>query len=72
MKIGMVVQRYGSDVVGGAESLCRGVAESLAKRGHDIEVMTSCARSYRSWANHFPEGSERIAGVHRAPVPCQA
>lgn len=63
MRIGMVVQRYGSDIVGGAESLCRGVAESLARRGHDIEVLTSCARSYRSWANHYPEGSERIAGV---------
>ncbi|NKB87503.1 MAG: glycosyltransferase [Acidobacteria bacterium] len=63
MKIGMVVQRYGADVVGGAESLCRGVAEALARRGHEIEVMTSCAKSYRTWANHYPEGSERLAGV---------
>jgi glycosyltransferase involved in cell wall biosynthesis len=63
MKIGMVVQRYGTDVVGGAESLCRGVAEALARRGHEIEVLTSCARSYRTWANHYREGSERLHGV---------
>ncbi len=63
MKIAMIVQRYGADVVGGAESLCRGVAESLARRGHEIEVLTSCARSYRTWANHYPEGSDRLHGV---------
>jgi len=63
MKIAMIVQRYGADVVGGAESLCRGVAEALARRGHEIEVLTSCARSYRTWANHYPEGSERLHGV---------
>lgn len=59
----MIVQRYGDDVVGGAESLCRGVAEALARRGHEIEVLTSCARSYRTWANHYPEGAERLHGV---------
>jgi len=63
MRIAMIVQRYGADVVGGAESLCRGVAEALARRGHEIEVLTSCARSYRTWANHYPEGSERLHGV---------
>lgn len=63
MKIAMIVQRYGADVVGGAESLCRGVAEALARRGHEIEVLTSCARSYRTWANHYREGSERLHGV---------
>jgi glycosyltransferase involved in cell wall biosynthesis len=63
MKIGMIVQRYGADVVGGAESLCRGVAEALARRGHEIEVLTSCARSYRTWANHYQEGRESLHGV---------
>ena len=63
MRVGVVVQRYGVDVVGGAERLCRGVAEGLAARGHSVEVMTSCARSYRSWANAFPEGVESVNGV---------
>lgn len=63
MKILAVVQRYGVDIVGGAERLCRGVCEGLAARGHDVEVLTSCARSYRSWANELREGVEPINGV---------
>lgn len=63
MKIAAVVQRYGTDVVGGAERLCRGVAEGLAGGGHQVEVMTSCARSYRTWANAFPEGVSEVNGV---------
>jgi len=63
VKLTLVVQRYGTDVVSGAERLCRGVAEGLAQ-GHDVEVLTTCAISYRTWANHFPAGCEEIAGVH--------
>ncbi len=62
MKLTLVVQRYGTDVVGGAERLCRGVAEGLAAR-HDVEVLTSCAQSYRTWANHYPAGRESLNGV---------
>ena len=63
MRIAMVVQRYGMEIVGGAERLCRGVAEGLAERGHEIEVLTSCARSYVTWANAYPEGVESLNGV---------
>ncbi len=63
MRVAMVVQRYGSEIVGGAERLCRGVAEGLAERGHEIEVLTSCARSYVTWANAYPEGVESLNGV---------
>ncbi|HJO04606.1 MAG TPA: glycosyltransferase [Acidobacteriota bacterium] len=62
MKMTLVVQRYGVDVVGGAERLCRGVAEGLAEL-HDVQVLTSCANSYRTWANHYPAGSEMLNGV---------
>ncbi len=65
MRIGAVVQRYGGDIVGGAERLCRGVVEGLAERGHDVEVMTTCARSYRTWANEYAEG---IDGAEPVPV----
>ena len=63
MRIAAIVQRYGADIVGGAESLCRGVAEGLVGRGHEVEVMTTCARSYQTWANSFPEGVEDLGGV---------
>jgi glycosyltransferase involved in cell wall biosynthesis len=62
MKIALVVQRYGSEVLGGSEQLCRLLAERLAER-HDVDVLTTCARDYVSWKNEYPEGADRVRGV---------
>lgn len=62
MKIGFVIQRYGTEVLGGAEYLCRLVAERLAPR-HQVEVITTCARDYITWKNEYPEGADRVRGV---------
>ena len=69
MKIAFVVQRYGLEVNGGAEYLCRLIAESLSKHFH-VEVITTCALDYMTWDNHYPEGKEVINGitVWRFPV----
>lgn len=66
----MVVQRYGEDVPGGAEHLARWVAEGLAARSHDVEVVTSRARSYLTWADHTAPGTGTQGGVtvHRLSV----
>lgn len=70
MKVLFVVQRYGTEVVGGAELLCRELASRLASRDHQIEVLTSCASSYVNWANRYEPGTSELDGVvvHRLPV----
>jgi glycosyltransferase involved in cell wall biosynthesis len=62
VKLGFIIQRYGTEVLGGSEHLCRLVAERLALQ-HDVEVLTTCAQSYVTWKNEYPEGSDRIRGV---------
>jgi hypothetical protein len=69
MRVGLIVQRYGDGVDGGAEVHCRAVAERLAAR-HQVTVLTTCAQDYLSWANHFPPGPSESGGVRilRFPV----
>src|SRR5579862_2227277 len=70
MRILFAVQRYGTEVAGGAEAACRELAWRLAARGHEVHVVTSCAQSYVDWANAYPEGDTTIDGVtvHRLAV----
>ena len=69
MKLGVVVQRYGADINGGAELHARYVAEHLA-RHHEVEVLTTCARDYLTWRNELAPGLDTVNGVavRRFPV----
>ncbi len=69
MRLGFVVQRYGPEVVGGAELHCRWVAEHLAER-HRVEVLTTTATDYLAWENVLPPGVSEGGGVtvRRFPV----
>lgn len=70
MKLLFVVQRYGKEVAGGAERACLEFATRLAGRGHQVEVVTSRARSYVDWTDEYPPGTTEIEGVqvHRLSV----
>ena len=69
MKVAVVAQRYGADINGGAELHARYVAEHLARHA-EVEVLTTCAQDYVTWANELPPGVETINGVtvRRFPV----
>jgi glycosyltransferase involved in cell wall biosynthesis len=69
VKIAFVVQRYGTEIVGGAELHCRWVAEHLAER-HEVEVLTTTATDYLSWRNTLEGGTSELNGVsvRRFPV----
>lgn len=68
-KIAFVIQRYGLEVNGGAEYICRLFAEKLKDR-YDIEVLTTCAIDHYAWRNEYAPGVEKINGVtvRRFPV----
>lgn len=70
MRLLYVVQRYGVEVAGGAELHCRQFATRMAGRGHDVEVVTTCARRYLEWANEYTAGTSELDGVivHRLPT----
>ena len=69
MRVAVVVQRYGLEVVGGAELHARWIAQRLARR-HDVEVLTTTAVDYLTWENVYPPGPTEVAGVRvrRFPV----
>ncbi len=62
MKLAFIIQRYGAEVLGGSEHLCRLIAERLSPQ-HQVEVLTTCARDYVTWKNEYPEGADRVRGV---------
>ena len=70
-RVAVVVQRYGTDVTGGSESLARAVAERLSKDA-EVVVFASCARDYVTWRNELPAGEQIENGVEVRRFPSEA
>jgi glycosyltransferase involved in cell wall biosynthesis len=62
MRIGLIVQRYGEEVIGGAELHARWVAQRLAER-HQVEVLTTTAVDYLTWENKYAPGVTTVGGL---------
>jgi glycosyltransferase involved in cell wall biosynthesis len=71
MKLACVIHRFGPQITGGSEAHCRAIALQLAtQRGHEVDVLTSCATDYVTWANALPAGESQDGPlrVRRFPV----
>jgi glycosyltransferase involved in cell wall biosynthesis len=66
----IIVPRYGDDILGGAETIARQLAEHLPRAEFDVTVLTTCARDLSTWRNVFPPGRAAVNGVrvHRFPI----
>lgn len=59
MKTALIIQRFGENILGGAESHCYQLATQLAdKLGWTVHVYTTTAFSYQTWSNFYPTGQE--------------
>ena len=64
MKVAFVTPRYGLEVMGGAESAARQLAEHLvAECGWQVEVFSTCALDHLTWDNVLPAGDSVLNGV---------
>jgi glycosyltransferase involved in cell wall biosynthesis len=72
MRIAIVIPWFGEDLKGGAEQHAWQIATRLAARGHHVEVLTTCSRSFHGdWdSNHYEAGAGELGGciVRRFPV----
>lgn len=63
--LAIVIPWFGKDLKGGAEQQGWQVATRLARRGHKIEVLTTCCRSFQEdWTvNHLKAGVSQEEGL---------
>ena len=69
-RLAFVPPRYGNEIVGGSEAVMREAAHGLARRGWEVEVLTTCARDHYTWENAYPAGTttDDDVVVHRFPI----
>ena len=72
--LAVVTPWFGASLRGGAEQQARQVALRLAARGHAVEILATCARSFRDdWSTDFhPPGATNEDGLLVRRFPCDA
>ncbi|MCA1691737.1 MAG: glycosyltransferase family 4 protein [Actinobacteria bacterium] len=70
LRLAIVIPRYGTTIVGGAELHARLLAQHLSAAGHAVDVLTTCAVSHYTWHNELPAGPVQDGAivVRRFPV----
>lgn len=58
-----ILPRFGEGIAGGAETLVGTLVRKLNGRGDNVQVLTTCARDNRTWANDYPPGDAVEYGV---------
>lgn len=61
-RIEIVVQRYGTEINGGAEQHTRRIAERLVDK-YDVEVISTTALTHKTWEDYYPAGQSVVNGV---------
>ena len=70
-RVAVVVQRFGIEITGGAESHARQVALALAPHA-EVTVLTTCAIDHLTWANQLPPGPEQDGPLKVLRFPTEA
>jgi hypothetical protein len=64
MRVAFVTPRYGPEIMGGAETAARQLAEHLVSEcGWDVEVFSTGALDHISWDDELPAGDSELNGV---------
>jgi glycosyltransferase involved in cell wall biosynthesis len=64
MRVAFVTPRYGPQIMGGAETAARQLAEHLVSEcGWDVEVFSTGALDHISWDDELPAGDGELNGV---------
>ncbi len=65
MRVAIVTPWFGADLIGGAERLAFDLSRALLRKGVDVEVLTTCCRSFHDdWsANYHRPGTQKVDGI---------
>ncbi len=61
-KIGVIIQRFGEEIIGGSEFYSLNLLKKLSDR-YEITVYTTTAKDYLTWENEYPQGESKIGNI---------